>query len=92
MDYSKEEKLVIDTSMGYSYDKFWDAIEEASESKGKMNEVDVAVGLILEGVSYMKGAGMSESELIDHIKAHYNSFAFDRDGNMIELEVAEAEV
>ena len=37
MDYSKEEKLVIDTSMGYSYDKFWDAIEEASESKGKMN-------------------------------------------------------
>ena len=92
MDYSKEEKLVIETSMGYSYEKFWDAIEEAADSKGKMNEVDVAVGLILEGVGYMKGAGMSESELIDHIKAHYNSFEFDRDGNMIELEVVEAEV
>ena len=64
MDYSKEDKLVIETSMGYSYDKFWDAIEEAADSKGKMNEVDVAVGLILEGVGYMKGAGMSESELI----------------------------
>ena len=86
MDYSKEEKLVIDTSMVYSYDKFWDAIEEAAESKGKMNEVDVAVGLILEGVGYMKGAGMSESELIEHIKAHYNSFEFDKDGNMIESE------
>ena len=84
MDISQEEKLSIETSMGYSYDKFWDAIEEAAESKGKMNEVDVAVGLILEGVSYMKGAGMSESELIEHIKVHYNSFEFDKDGNMVE--------
>ena len=91
MEISKEEKLVIKTSMGFSYDKFWDAIEESASSNGKMNEVDVAVGLILEGVSYMKGAGMSESELIDHIKAHYNSFEFDRDGNMIELETVEAE-
>ena len=86
MDISQEEKLSIETSMGYSYDKFWDAIEEVANSKGKMNEMDVAVGLILEGVSYMKGAGMSESELIDHIKAHYNSFEFDKDGNMIESE------
>ena len=92
MDYSKEEKLVIETSMRYSYDKFWDAIEEAADSKGKMNEVDVAVGLILEGVSYMKGAGMSESELIDHIKAHYNSFEFDKDGNMVESGDVKAEV
>ena len=90
MDISQEEKLSIETSMGYSYDKFWDAIEEAANSKGKMNEMDVAVGLILEGVSYMKGAGMSESELIDHIKAHYNSFEFDKDGNMIESEAVEA--
>ena len=86
MDISQEEKLSIETSMGYSYDKFWDAIEEAANSKGKMNEMDVAVGLILEGVSYMKGAGMSESELIEHIKVHYNSFKFDKDGNMIESE------
>ena len=84
MDYSKEEKLVIETSMRYSYDKFWDAIEEAANSKGKMNEMDVAVGLILEGVSYMKGAGMSESELIEHIKVHYTSIEFDKDGNMVE--------
>ena len=84
MDISQEEKLSIETSMGYSYDKFWDAIEEAANSKGKMNEMDVAVGLILEGVSYMKGAGMSESELIEHIKVHYNSFEFDKDGNMVE--------
>ena len=84
MDYSKEEKLVIETSMGYSYEKFWDAIEEAANSKGKINEVDVAVGLILEGVGYMKGAGMLESELIEHIKAHYNSFEFDKDGNIVE--------
>ena len=90
MDYSKEEKLVIETSMRYSYDKFWDAIEESAGSKGEMNEVDVAIGLILEGVSYMKGAGMSESELIEHIKAHYNSFKFDKDGNMIEPEFVEA--
>ena len=41
MEISKEEKLVIKTSMGFSYDKFWDAIEEAAGSKGKMNEVDV---------------------------------------------------
>ena len=86
MEYSKEEELVIKTSMEYSFDKFWSAIEKAANSKGKMNEVDVAVGLILEGVSYMKGAGMSESELIEHIKAHYNSFEFDKDGNMIESE------
>ena len=92
MDYSKEEKLVIDTSMGYSYDKFWDAIEEAADSKGKMNEVDVAVGLILEGVGYMKGAGMSESELIEHIKVHYNSFEFDKDGNIVEFEAVKVEV
>ena len=91
MDDSKEEKLVIETSMGYSYEKFWDAIEEAADSKGKINEVDVAVGFILEGVSYMKGAGMSESELIEHIKAHYNSFEFDKDGNIIEPETLEAE-
>ena len=84
MDISREEKLSIESLMGYSYDKFWDAIEEAANSKGKMNEMDVAVGLILEGVSYMKGAGMSESELIEHIKVHYNSFEFDKDGNMVE--------
>ena len=92
MDYSKEEKLVIETSMRYSYDKFWDAIEESAGSKGEMNEVDVAIGLILEGVSYMKGAGMSESELLEHIKSHYNSVEFDKDGNIIELETAEMEV
>ncbi len=91
MDYSKEEKLVIETSMRYSYDKFWDAIEETAGSKGEMNEVDVAIGLILEGVSYMKRAGMSESELVEHIKSHYNSFEFDKDGNIIEPETVEAE-
>tara|TARA_B100000745_G_scaffold273943_1_gene202635 strand:- start:165 stop:443 length:279 start_codon:yes stop_codon:yes gene_type:complete len=91
MDISQEEKLSIETSMGYSYDKFWDAIEEAANSKGKMNEMDVAVGLILEGVSYMKGAGMSESELIEHIKVHYNSFEFDKDGNMVESVDVKAE-
>ena len=91
MDYSKEEKLVIETSMRYSYDKFWDAIEESAGSKGEMNEVDVAIGLILEGVSYMKGAGMSESELIEHIKVHYNSFEFDKDGNMVESGDVKAE-
>ena len=91
MDHSKEEKLVIETSMRYSYDKFWDAIEESAGSKGEMNEVDVAIGLILEGVSYMKGAGMSESELVEHIKSHYNSFEFDKDGNIIEPETLEAE-
>ena len=84
MDYSKEEKLVIQTSMEYSWDKFWDAIEEAADSKGKMNEVDVAVGLILEGVSFMKSAGMSEVELLDHVKDHYNSIEIDGDGNMID--------
>ena len=86
MDYSKEEKLVIQTSMEYSWGKFWDAIEEAADSKREMNEVDVAIGLILEGVSYMKGAGMTEVELLDHVKAHYNSIEFDEDGNMIESE------
>ena len=91
MDISQEEKLSIETSMGYSYDKFWDAMEEAANSKGKMNEMDVAVGLILEGVSYMKGAGMSESELIEHIKVHYNSFEFDKDGNMVESGDVKAE-
>ena len=84
MDYSKEEKLVIQTSMEYSWDKFWEAIEEAADSKGEMNEVDVAVGLILEGVSYMKGAGMAEEELLNHVKAHYNSIEFDEDGNIID--------
>ena len=82
MDYNKEEKLVIQTSMEYSWDKFWGAIEEAADSKGKMNEVDVAVGLILEGVSFMKSAGMSEVELLDHVKDHYNSIEFDEDGNL----------
>ena len=84
MDYSKEDKLVIQTSMKYSWDKFWSAIEEAADSKGKMNEVDVAVGLILEGVSFMKSAGMSEVELLNHVKDHYNSIEFDEDGNLID--------
>ena len=84
MDYSKEEKLVIQTSMEYSWDKFWAAIEKAADSKGKMNEVDVAVGLILEGVSFMKSAGMSEVELLNHVKDHYNSIEFDEDGNLID--------
>ena len=84
MDYSKEEKLVIQTSMEYSWGKFWEAIEDAADSKGEMNEVDVAVGLILEGVSYMKGAGMTEVELLEHVKEHYNSIEFDKDGNMID--------
>ena len=84
MDYSKEEKLVIQTSMEYSWDKFWGAIEEATDSKGEMNEVDVAVGLILEGVSYMKGAGMTEVELLDYVKTHYNSIEFDEKGNMMD--------
>ena len=70
--------------MEYSWDKFWAAIEEAADSKGEMNEVDVAVGLILEGASYMKGAGMTEVELLDHVKSHYNSIEFDEDGNMID--------
>ena len=91
MDYSKEEKLVIETSLRYSYDKFWDAIEATAGSKGEMNEVDVAIGLILEGVGYMKGAGMSESELVEHIKVHYNSFEFDKDGNMVESVYVKAE-
>ena len=91
MDISREEKLSIESLMGYSYDKFWDAIEEAANSKGKMNEMDVAVGLILEGVCYMKGAGMSESELIEHVKVHYNSFEFDKDGNMVESVDVKAE-
>ena len=84
MDYSKEEKLVIQTSMEFSWNKFWDAIEKASDSKGEMNEVDVAIGLILEGVSFMKGAGMTEEELLDHVKEHYNSIEFDKNGNMID--------
>ena len=84
MDYSKEEKRVIQTSMEYSWDKFWGAIEEAADSKGEMNEVDVAVGLILEGVSYMKGAGMTEVELLDHVKTHYNSIEFDEEGNIMD--------
>ena len=84
MDYSNEEKLVIQTSMEYSWDKFWDAIEEAADSKGKMNEVDVAVGLILEGVSFMKSVGMSEVELLNHVKDHYNSIEFDEGGNLID--------
>ena len=84
MDYSKEEQLVIQTSMEYSWDKFWSAIEKAANSKGKMNEVDVAVGLILEGVSYMKEVGMTEEELLDNVKSHYNSIEFDENGNMID--------
>ena len=84
MDYSKEEKNVIQTSMEYSWDKFWNAIEEAADSKGKMNEVDVAVGLMLESVSYLKGAGMKEVELLDYVKAHYNSIEFDDEGNIID--------
>ncbi len=84
MDYSKEDELVIQTSMEYSWDKFWAAIEEAADSKGEMNEVDVAVGLILEGVSYMKGAGMTEVELLDYVKSHYNSIEFDEEGNIID--------
>ena len=90
MDYSKEEQLIIETSMGYSYDKFWDAIEQSADSKGKMNEVDVAIGLILEGVTYMKGAGMTESDMIDHIRSHWNSFDIDKDGNIIDLQEEKA--
>ena len=83
MEYTKEEEAIIKKSMEFSYDKFWDAIEESAESTNT-NEVDVAVGLILEGVVYMKQAGMSELELVDHIKQHYNSFDVDDDGNIIE--------
>ena len=83
MELNKKEEKIMLTSMEYSYDKFWDIIEKAADSKDK-NEVDVVIGLILEGVVYMKGNGMSEEELIDHIKTHYNSFDFDDEGNIIE--------
>ena len=86
MEYTKEEQLIIKTSMEFSYDKFWEAIEEAAESKDK-NEVDTAIGLILEGVAYMKHAGMSEGELIEHIKEHYNSFEVHEDCNLVEIVV-----
>ncbi len=76
MNFSKEEENIIKTSMEFSYNKFWDAIEMAAESKDK-NEVDVAIGLILEGVSYMKEAGMPKEELQEHIIAHYNNFKED---------------
>jgi hypothetical protein len=85
MEFTKEEKEIIKTSMEFSYNKFWDTIELAAESKDK-NEVDVAIGLILEGVSYMKQAGMTENELQDHIKSHYNSFDIDENGDIIENE------
>ena len=85
MQFTKKEETIIKTSMEFSYNKFWDTIELAAESKDK-NEVDVAVGLILEGVRYMKQAGMTENELQDHIKAHYNSFDVDENGNIIEDE------
>jgi len=39
----------------------------------------------------MKGAGMSESELVEHVKSHYNSFEFDDEGNIIEPEAVTAE-
>ena len=84
MEYTKEEQKIIKSSMEFSCDKFWDAIELAAGSKDK-NEIDVAVGLILEGVLYMKQAGMTQDELIDHIKIHYNSFDIDSEGNIIEL-------
>ena len=83
MEFTKEEEKIIKTSMEFSYNKFWDTIELAAESKDK-NEVDVAIGLILEGVSYMKQAGMTENELQEHIKAHYNSFDIDENSNIIE--------
>tara|TARA_B100001029_G_C15045157_1_gene446556 strand:- start:899 stop:1159 length:261 start_codon:yes stop_codon:yes gene_type:complete len=86
MEYTKDEEKIIKTSMQYSCDQFWNTIENAAESKDK-NEVDVAIGLILEGVLYMKQAGMTEQELIDHIKSHYNSFSIDQDGNIIESKV-----
>ena len=85
MEFTKEEEKIIKTSMEFSYNKFWDTIELAAESKDK-NEVEVAIGLILEGVSYMKQAGMTENELQDYIKAHYNSFDVDENGNIIEDE------
>ena len=85
MQFTKKEETIIKTSMEFSYNKFWDTIELAAESKDK-NEVDVAIGLILEGVRYMKQAGMTENELQDHIKAHYNSFNVDENGNIIEDE------
>ena len=85
MQFTKKEETIIKTSMEFSYNKFWDTIELAAESKDK-NEVDVAVGLILEGVRYMKQAGMTENELQDYIKAHYNSFDVDENGNIIEDE------
>ena len=50
-----------------------------------MNEADVVAGLILEGVLYMKQAGMTLNELTEQIKEHYNSFEFDNEGNLINL-------
>ena len=32
----------------------------------------------------MKSAGMSEVELLDHVKDHYNSIEFDEEGNLID--------
>jgi len=84
MNYSKEEKLVIQRSMEYSWERFWSSIEQAAESNGEMNEIDVSIGLILEGVAYMKGAGMTELELVAHVKAHFNSIEFDEDGNIVD--------
>ena len=42
MKLNKKEEKIILTSMEYSYDKFWDIIEEAANSKNK-NEIDVVI-------------------------------------------------
>ena len=84
METTKSEKIIIKNSIDFSYDKFWDALEFAAESKN-MNEADVVAGLILEGVLYMKQAGMTLNELTEQIKEHYNSFEFDNEGNLINL-------
>ena len=82
MEYDKD-KMIMKQSMEFAFEQFWNSIEVAAESKDK-SEIDVAIGLILEGILYMKQAGMSEDELIKHIKTHYNDYDIDLEGNIIE--------
>ena len=66
------DKKILKNTASYSFDKFLQAMEEASKSE-ELDEYHTAVGLICDAVGYMKECGIEEEELIGHIRATYKA-------------------
>ena len=67
---------ILEATAEFSFDVFCGAIGDAAESD-ELDEYHTAVGLLCDAVGYIKEVGMSEDELIEHVRETYQSYVVD---------------